>query len=57
MAMRVKKEKMMEEALKTKEGFEDMKHEEQINPWLITDIDFSVGSPFLVSNKDESKSP
>ena len=28
MEMRVKKEKMMEEALKTKEGFEEMKHEE-----------------------------
>ena len=55
--LRVKKDKMMEEAMKSKAKYEELKHEEVFNPWLITDVDFSVGSPFLVNSKDESEDP
>ena len=46
--LRLLKEKMRQEAQSDKEVADRMRSEEQINPWIITDLDYALdGNPFV----------
>ena len=44
------KEKLLKEAMNDKKRMQELRDEEMVNPWVITDLDFSLnGNPFCVS--------
>ena len=56
--MRVLKEKMLKEATENPEKADKLKQEEVINPWLITDVDYSLlDNPFSVETDSKSETP
>ena len=49
MELRLLKEKLQKQALESKEIAQQMREEEMVNPWLITDFDQSLdGNPYAV---------
>ncbi len=48
MELRVLKEKMQKEAMMDPKKLKELRDEEVLNPWLITDLDFTLdGNPFV----------
>ena len=48
MELRVIKEKMQKDAMMDPKKLKDLREEEVLNPWLVTDIDYSLdGNPFV----------
>lgn len=45
--MRLAKEKLLSEAQENREKAELMKHEELVNPWLITDVDYTLDDNYF----------
>ena len=47
--LRVLKDKIMKEALNDAKKMQELRDEEVLNPWLVTDLDFALnGNPYLV---------
>lgn len=50
--LRVLKDKLMKEAMNDAKKYQQFKDEEILNPWLITDLDYSLdGNPYTLENK------
>jgi hypothetical protein len=48
MELRVIKEKMQKDAMTDPKKLKELREEEVLNPWLVTDIDYSLdGNPFV----------
>jgi hypothetical protein len=48
MELRVIKEKMQKDAMMDPKKLKELRDEEVLNPWLVTDIDYSLdGNPFV----------
>ncbi len=48
MELRVIKEKMQKDAMMDPKKLKELREEEVLNPWLVTDIDYSLdGNPFV----------
>lgn len=45
--MKLTKEKLVTEARENSDKAEKMKHEEVVNPWLITDLDYSLDDNYF----------
>ena len=45
--MKLAKEKLVTEAREDSEKAEKMKHEEVVNPWIITDLDYSLDDNYF----------
>ena len=45
--MKMMKEKLLSEAQEDKAKAESMKHEELVNPWLITDVDYTLDDNYF----------
>lgn len=46
--LRVLKDKLMKEAMNDPKKLQEMKDEEILNPWIITDLDYSLeGNPYI----------
>ena len=46
--LRVIKEKMQKDAMMDPKKLKELREEEVLNPWLVTDIDYSLdGNPFV----------